>query len=159
MPIFRGMKHWGKIVPVVLLSSLLLAACSDTPLTILNPTGPVASQEAALFWFILAVATFIFVVVEAVLIWSIIRYRERPNSPAPRQIHGNNTIELIWTVVPSLFLFAVLAGTIYTMFGLQNISSTNGSIPEIKVTAVGHQWWWEFDYPNQHLITADTLYI
>ncbi len=61
--------------------------------------------------------------------------------------------------MPSLFLFAVLAGTIYTMFSLQNISSTNGSIPEIKVTAVGHQWWWEFDYPNQHVITADTLYI
>ena len=159
MPIFRGMKHWGKIIPVVLLSSLLFAACGNNPLTTLNPTGPVASQEAGLFWFILSVATFIFVVVEGVLIWSIIRYRERPNSPAPRQIHGNDTIEIIWTVVPSLILFAVLAGTIYTMFGLQNISSTNGSIPEIKVAAVGHQWWWEFDYPNQHVITADTLFI
>jgi cytochrome c oxidase subunit 2 len=159
MPIFRGMKHWGKIIPVVLLSSLLFAACGNNPLTMLNPTGPVASQEAGLFWFILSVATFIFVVVEGVLIWSIIRYRERPNSPAPRQIHGNNTIEIIWTVLPSLFLFAVLAGTIYTMFGLQNISSTNGSIPQIQVRAVGHQWWWEFDYPNQHVVTADTMYI
>ncbi len=159
MPIFRGMKHWGKIIPVVLLSSLLFAACGNNPLTTLDTTGPVASQEAGLFWFILSVATFIFVVVEGVLIWSIIRYRERPNSPAPRQIHGNDTIEIIWTVVPSLILFAVLAGTIYTMFGLQNISSTNGSIPEIKVAAVGHQWWWEFDYPNQHVITADTLFI
>jgi cytochrome c oxidase subunit 2 len=153
------MKHWGKIIPVVLLSSLLFAACGNNPLTTLDTTGPVASQEAGLFWFILSVATFIFVVVEGVLIWSIIRYRERPNSPAPRQIHGNDTIEIIWTVVPSLILFAVLAGTIYTMFGLQNISSTNGSIPEIKVAAVGHQWWWEFDYPNQHVITADTLFI
>jgi cytochrome c oxidase subunit II len=159
MPIFRGMKHWGKIIPVVLLSSLLFAACGGNSPTILSPTGPVASQEAGLFWFILSVATFIFVIVEGVLIWSIIRYRERPNSPAARQIHGNNTVEFIWTVVPSLFLFAVLAGTIYTMFGLQNIPSTNGSIPKINVRAVGHQWWWEFDYPNQHVVTADTLYI
>ncbi len=68
MPIFRGMKHWGKILPVVLLSSLLFAACGNNPLTTLNPTGPVASQEAGLFWFILSVATFIFVVVEGVLI-------------------------------------------------------------------------------------------
>jgi cytochrome c oxidase subunit 2 len=125
----------------------------------LNPTGPVSGQEANLFWFILYVATFIFVLVEAVLIWSIFRYRERPNSPAPRQIHGNNTIEIIWTVVPSIFLFAVLAGTIYTMFNIQNISSTNGSISQIRVSAVGHQWWWEFDYPNQHVINADTLYL
>ena len=159
MPIFRRMKHWGTIIPVVLLSSLLFTACGGNSPTILNPTGPVSVQEANLFWFILYVATFIFVLVEAVLIWSIFRYRERPNSPAPRQIHGNNTIEIIWTVVPSIFLFAVLAGTIYTMLNIQNISSTNGNISQIRVSAVGHQWWWEFDYPNQHVINADTLYL
>lgn len=159
MPIFRRMKHWGIIIPIVLLSSLLFTACGGNSPTILNPTGPVSTQEANLFWFILYVATFIFVLVEAVLIWSIFRYRERPNSPTPRQIYGNNTVEIIWTVVPSLFLFAVLAGTIYTMFNIQNISSTNGSIPQIRVSAVGHQWWWEFDYPNQHVINADTLYL
>jgi cytochrome c oxidase subunit II len=158
MPILRGMKHWGKILPVVLLSSLLFAACGGNSPTILNPTGPVALQEANFFWFILVVATFVFVVVEAVLIWSIIRYRERANTPAPRQTHGNNTIEIIWTIVPSVFLFAVLGGTIYTMFNLTNITST-GSIPSIQVTAVGHQWWWEFDYQNQHVVTADTLYL
>jgi cytochrome c oxidase subunit II len=158
MPIFRGMKHWGKILPVVLLSSLLFAACGGNSPSILNPTGPVAAQQANFFWFILVVATFVFVVVEGVLIWSIIRYRERANTPAPRQSHGNNTIEIIWTIVPSVFLFAVLGGTIYTMFNLTNISST-GSIPSIQVAAVGHQWWWEFDYPNQHVVTADTLYL
>ncbi len=94
MPIFRRMKHWGAIIPVVLLSSLLFTACGGNSPTILNPTGPVAQQEANLFWFILAVATLVFVVVEAVLIWSIIRYRERPNTPAPRQIHGNRWLRL-----------------------------------------------------------------
>jgi cytochrome c oxidase subunit 2 len=153
------MKLWGKILPVVLLSSLLLAACSSDSPTILKPTGPVAAQEANFFWFILVVATFVFVVVEGVLIWSIIRYRERANAPAPAQTHGNTTIEIIWTIVPSVFLFAVLGGTIYTMFNLTNISSTPGSIPSIQITAVGHQWWWEFDYPNQRVVTADTLYL
>jgi len=107
------MKHWGAIIPVVLLSSLLFTACGGNSPTMLNPTGPVAAQEAGLFWFILAVATIVFVAVEAVLIWSIIRYRERPNTPAPRQIHGNNTVEIIWTVAPSIFLFAVLANHLY----------------------------------------------
>src|SRR6059058_1690213 len=158
MPIFRRMKHRGAIIPIVLLSSLLFTACGGNSPTILNPTGPVAAQEAGLFWFILAVATIVFVAVEAVLIWSIIRYRERPNTPAPRQIHGNNTVEIIWTVAPSIFLFAVLAGTIYTMFNLQNISGTSGA-GRLEVQVVGHQWWWEFDYPNQHIVTADTLYV
>src|SRR6266487_1773348 len=156
MPIFRGMKHWGKIIPAVLLSSLLFAACGGNSPTILNPTGPVAAQEANFFWFILVVATFVFVMVEGVLIWSIIRYRERANMPAPRQTHGNNTIEIIWTIVPSVFLFAVLGGTIYTMFGLTSFSSTGRPL---QIRVVGHQWWWEFDYLNENFITADELHI
>jgi cytochrome c oxidase subunit II len=153
MPFFRGKRRRELIVPGVLFSSLLLASC-NSPQTILNPQGPVANSEAGLFWFILWVATFIFVLVEGALIYSIIRFRARANTPEPRQIHGNNTIELIWTVVPSLFLFAVLAGTIYTMFGLQQPPGNH-----LEVKAVGHQWWWEFDYPSQNITTADTLYV
>jgi cytochrome c oxidase subunit 2 len=74
----------------------------------LNPSGPVAHSEANLFWFILVVATIVFVVVESLLIYSIVRFRERPNTPAPVQTHGNNTVEIIWTIVPSFFLFIVL---------------------------------------------------
>ena len=153
-PLFRRMKRWAFVLPLVLLSSLLFASCGNPP-SILIPKGTVASQEAGLFWFILIVATIVFVFVEGWLIFSIVRYRERPNTPQPRQLHGNNTVELIWTIAPSIFLFAVLAGTIYTMFGLQNISG-NG---RIEVQAIGHQWWWEFNYPNDHIVTADTLYI
>jgi cytochrome c oxidase subunit 2 len=157
MPLFRGMKHWGKLLPVMLLSSLLLASCGENSPSILNPSGPVASKEANLFWFILIVATIVFVVVEGLLIYSIVRFRERPNSPMPTQIHGNNTVEIIWTIVPSVFLFIVLVGTIYTMFGLTTFSSSNNRTLEIRV--VGHQWWWEFDYLNEHIVTADELVI
>lgn len=154
MPLFRGMKRWAILIPALLLSALLIAACEPTPQTMMNPAGPVATNELNLFWFILVVATIVFVAVEGWLIFSIIRYRERPNMPNPRQIHGNNTVELIWTIAPSIFLFAVLAGTIYTMFSLQQPAG-----PKLEVRAVGHQWWWEFDYLNQHIVTADTLYV
>ncbi len=156
MPKIRRVKRWATIVSVVLLSSILLAACGENSPSILNPQGPVASKEAGLFWFILIVATIVFVAVEGVLIYSIVRFRERPNAPNPRQIHGNNTIELIWTIAPSLFLFAVLIGTIYTMFNLGNISG-QGRTLEVKVVA--HQWWWEFDYTNDNVVTADELVV
>src|SRR5438105_15087897 len=102
MPFFHGMKRWGKIISVLLLSSLFLAACGENSPSILNPAGPVADRERILFWFILIVATIVFVAVEGVLIYSIFRYRERPNSPTTRQVHANNTIEIIWTVAPSI---------------------------------------------------------
>ena len=156
MPLFRGMKRWGVLLSVLLLSSLLLAACGENSPTILNPAGPVALKESNLFWFILVVATIVFVVVEGLLIYSIVRFRERPNSPAPTQTHGNTTVEIIWTIVPSVFLFVVLVGTIYTMFGLTTFSSTGRPL---QIRVVGHQWWWEFDYLNENFITADELHI
>jgi len=156
MPKFRGVKRWATIVSALLLSSILLAACDQNTPSIINPKGPVADKESGLFWFILVVATIVFVAVEGVLIYSIVRFRERPNSPDPRQIHGNNTIELIWTIAPSLFLFAVLIGTIYTMFNLTHIQG-QGRTLEIKVVA--HQWWWEFDYTNDNIVTADELVV
>lgn len=158
-PLFRRIKRWVPISSAVMLSALLFVACGGNSPTILSPQGPVASQESGLFTFILVVATIVFVAVEGWLIFSIVRYRERPGMPHPRQIQGNNTVEIIWTVVPSIFLFAVLAGTIYTMFNLQNISSINGA-GRLEVKAVGHQWWWEFDYPSLgNITTADTLYV
>lgn len=159
MPKIRKVKRWVIIVSAMLLSSVLLAACGGNSPSILDVHGPVAAKEAGLFWFILAVATFVFVVVEGVLIVSIVRYRERPNSPTPRQLHGNNTIEIIWTVAPSLFLFAVLIGTIYTMFNLSNISATQGPVTSVEITVQGHQWWWEFDYMNERIVTADELVV
>ncbi len=152
IPIFGRIKHGGIIISGILLSSLLFAACGNG--NTLDPQGPVASSEAGLFWFILIVATIVFVAVEGMLIYSIVRYRARPNTPEPRQLHGNDTLEIIWTVAPSLFLFAVLAGTIYTMFQLQQPAGNH-----IEVQAIGHQWWWEFKYPAQNISTADTLYV
>ena len=156
MPLFRGMKRWGVLLSALILSSLLLAACGESSPSVLNTQGPVAAKEAGLFWFILIVATIVFVIVEGLLIYSIVRYRERPGMPAPRQTHGNTNLEIIWTIAPSIFLFAVLIGTIYTMFNLSNISGTGRPV---TVQVVGHQWWWEFNYQNEGFVTADEMRI
>jgi len=155
MPLFRGTKRWVVIVAAMLLSSLLLSACAENSPSVLNTFGPNAATEASLFWFILIVATIVFVAVEGVLLYSIFRYRERSNSPNPKQIHGNTTIEIIWTIAPSIFLFVVLGATIFTMFGLGNLGGGN----KVEVKVVAHQWWWEFDYPSYNIITADSLHI
>src|SRR5579863_5203362 len=138
----------------MLLASFFLAACGEQSPSILNPAGPVARSEEGLFYFILVVATIVFVVVEGWLLLSIALFRDRPNAPVPRQLHGNNTVEIAWTAIPAVFLFAVLGATIYTMFTLY---PTGGQQLQVKVVA--HQWWWEFDYPSYHIVTADTMHI
>jgi cytochrome c oxidase subunit 2 len=131
-----------------------LAGCENSP-SILDPAGPVADSEARLFWIIFGVATVVFVGVTSVLLYSVFRFRARPGGAAPRQIHGNTTIEIAWTIVPSVVLFIVLAVTITTMFTLGQPATSN----TLTVRAIGHQWWWEFQYPDQHIVTADEMYI
>lgn len=153
MPLFRKPGRWLLLVTGLLLASLLLSACGGDA-SILQTAGPIAASESGLFYIILGIATAIFVIVEGLLIFSIVRYRERPGMPNPRQIHGNIRVEALWTIIPAIVLFAVLFVTIQGLFyvSAQPAGST------INVEAVGHQWWWEFYYPDYHVTTADSLY-
>lgn len=159
MPVFRGTKRGLILVVGLFLSSILLAACGEDSPSILNPTGPVAATESGLFWMILWISLIIFVLVEGALVYSIFRFRERPGQPNPYQNHGNMTLELIWTVIPTIVLFIVL---FFTIRGLLQVApeaepAATASQPKISVTAVGHQWYWSFYYESYHVTTADTL--
>jgi cytochrome c oxidase subunit 2 len=93
--------------------------------------------------FLIAVA--IFIVVEGLIIWTVIRYRRKPTDDAlPPQIHGNNIAELVWTVVPTLiviFLFVVSWQTL-------NEVDTTSANPQTKIRAIAGQFQWQFDYLN-----------
>jgi cytochrome c oxidase subunit 2 len=155
---FRAkMRRWAGVALLALLASVVLSACEKSP-SVLDPAGPIATSEANIFWFILGLSTLIFVVVTAVLLYSVFRFRARPDSPAPRQIHGNTKVEIAWTVAPSVILFIVLGITIGTMFALAQPADAN----TVRVRAVAHQWWWEFQYtaPNgQTVDVADELHM
>lgn len=154
MPLFRGKKRWMLPIIGIALCSLLFSACGGNG-SILDTAGPVADRERVLFWVILGIATFIFVGVEGALIYSIVRFRERPGMPNPRQLHGNLTVEIIWTVIPALVLFVVLGFTIQTLFAVAAQPAGNA----VQVEAIGHQWWWEFYYPDYKITTADSLVV
>src|SRR5579883_3267589 len=113
-------------VTASILAAIFLSACGGNATT-LETHGPIAGQERTLFYIILAIATVVFVGVEGALVYSIIRFRERPGMPNPRQIHGNLTIEMIWTAVPAIILFITLGFTIQTLFAV-DAAPTSGSM-------------------------------
>lgn len=157
-PLFRGTKRWTPLVVGALLSPVLLTACGENSPSILNTAGPVAESESFVFWAILVIATIVFVGVEGMLIYSIVKFRERPGMANPRQVHGNLKLEFAWTVIPMLILFIVL---FYTIRGLFQVAPD--AMPQtadtVTVEAVGHQWWWEFYYPKYNITTADTMHV
>jgi cytochrome c oxidase subunit 2 len=134
--------------------ALLLAACAKTPQTVLDPQGPQAEKVNKLFTLVWPVALLFFVIVEGMIIVAVVRFRHRPNSAEPAQIHGNMVLEIGWTALPALILAVLAVPTIGTLFDLSH--EPKGAL---KVDVIGHQWWWEYSYPGLNVVTANELHI
>lgn len=151
-------------IPLVALLALLLASCAnDLPQSSLNPKGEEAEQIDQLWQLVLALATFVFVVVNAALLFAIIRFRRRKGDTSePKQIHGNTKLEITWTILPAVVLAVLAVPTVQTLFDLR-AQATGDDVLTVRVT--GHQWWWEFEYPDfvtddgRILTTANELHI
>jgi len=154
MPVFRRTKRGLLVLIGLLLSSILFAACSE-PASILDTAGPVADWERLMFYVIMVLAVIVFVGVDGALIYAIVRFRGRPDSPNPRQLHGNMTLELLWTSIPSVLLLVLLVTTIGILVRVAPEAEPSG--PRLNVTAIGHQWYWSFYYDDYHFETADSL--
>lgn len=129
------------------------AALADTP-SPLKPVSPGATAISDLFWFFLILAGIIFVAVEAALFYAVFRYRQRPGH-APATFHGNNRLEIAWTAAPVALLAIIFFLTLKTM----SAATATGAADPIEVDVVGHQWWWEFDYPREKIVTAGELHL
>ena len=138
----------------------LLAACTpDNAQSTFGTAGPIAEDQANLFIFIFWIAAVVFVLVEGAVIYVSIRYRRRSDSDKlPHQTHGNTKLEITWTIIPAIILIAVAIPTLSQIWGQQSgVPTDQGEV--LNVEAIGHQWWFEFRYPDHEIITANELHI
>ena len=132
-------------VVVVLIALVAAVFLSGAGSSLFPPSA--ATTEArdvrGLYNIVFGIAVAIFVVVEALIVWSIIRYRRRPGDDVlPPQTHGNNLVEVIWTLIPTvivLFLFVISWQTLNTVDALS-------AKPDIRIHAVAGQFQWKFEY-------------
>src|SRR5207245_523843 len=111
-----------------------------------------------LSFLVLAIVTFIFVVVAGVTVYAILRYRRRPGDDGrdPPQVYGSTQIELAWTVVPFLIVIILFLTTTRYIFAIERPAATRDTV---EVTGVGNQWWWEIRYPQLGIVTANELHV
>jgi cytochrome c oxidase subunit II len=143
---------------VVLLVALVLAVLLSGAGRALYPPDAAtdhAHDVRGLYDIVFALAVAIFLVVEGLIVWSILRYRRKPTDvDLPPQTHGNNLVEIIWTVIPTaivLFLFAISYDT------LVKVDAVSAD-PNIRVHAVAGQFQWKFEYldaTNKVVATQD----
>jgi cytochrome c oxidase subunit 2 len=167
--------HW-KIRPRQLASvlgllglALAIAACGSYgksyPNSPFNNTTEFNTEIKSLWDTIFFWGTFVFVLVEAILLYTIFRFRRRSDADEPKHVHGNTTLEIMWTIAPAVILTFIASPTVRTIFRTQARAVPNA----LQVEVVGHQWWWEFRYPQytqpgaagrvDTLVTANDLYL
>ena len=167
--------HWKirprQLASVAIVAGLALAigACGsygqNYPNSTFNPTTEFNTHIKSLWDTLLFWGTLVFVFVEAILIYTIIKFRRRSESDEPKHIHGNTTLEIMWTVAPAIILAIIGIPTVKTIFLTQAKAVPNA----LQVEVIGHQWWWEFRYPQytqqsptgrtDTLVTANDLYL
>ncbi len=130
----------------------------DVPQNSLDPAGPIAEKVDSLFWLVFWIATAVFVIVSLALVFAVLRFRERKGRPRQaRQLHGNTRLEIAWTILPAVVLAVIAVPTISTLFDIRSAPAPEDDALEIEV--IGHQWWWEFRYPEYGITTANEMHI
>ncbi|USG64930.1 cytochrome c oxidase subunit II [Brevibacillus ruminantium] len=152
------MKSWQQSWRQLFLFGLLalaLSGCGKEELSALTPQGPVAAMQFDLMKLTASIMIGVFIVVVLILTYVLIRFRKRPGQEGiPKQVEGSHTLEIIWTVIPFLLLIIMAVPTVTTGFTLGKEYNSEEAL-QVRVTA--HQFWWEFEYPDLGVATAQDL--
>jgi cytochrome c oxidase subunit II len=135
----------------------LAAGPSPTP-SLLSPDSTPAHDIYKLSIFVMSICAAIFVVVFSLILYAAFKFRARPadDGHEPPQIYGSNQVELAWTVIPILIVVVLFLASARVIHAVEDATFPPNAI---EVTAIGHQFWWEFQYPGYGFITANELHV
>jgi cytochrome c oxidase subunit 2 len=138
-------------------ASAVTLGSPDIP-SIFSPASTPADSIYHLSLFVLETCFVIFAVVFSLLVYSVVKFRRRPGDDGrePAQIYGSNQVELAWTVIPIVIVVVLFLASARVIHAVEDYRFPPNTT---EVTAVGHQFWWEFQYPQQGFITANELHV
>jgi len=151
---------------LVLVAGILFAArlCVASPPghnrvpSIFDPQSTNAESLYHLSNFVLAITGLIFAVVFSLLVYAIVKFRNRAEGAGcePTQVYGSTQIELAWTVIPILIVVVLFLTTARVIHAIQDAARPAKAV---AVSVIGHQFWWEFRYPALGVVTANELHV
>jgi cytochrome c oxidase subunit II len=143
------------LTALLLIGLAATAGAQQYPNTTFNYTTDLNEATTHLWDSLIFWATIVFVIVEIGILYIIFKYKARPNTPEPKHVHGHTTLEIAWTAIPAVILAFIAVPTVKTIFMTQAKAPANA----LQVEVIGHQWWWEFRYPEYGITTANELYL
>ena len=147
--------RWLTPALALLLAASLSACNSFAPNTIFGAHSEFGHSVDILTRRLLYLGVLVFILVETLLVIILVKFRDKDGTREAKQIHGHTTLEIGWTLVPAVILAFIAVPTIKTIFETQAKAMPNA----LQVEVIGHQWWWEFRYPQYGVVTANELYL
>jgi cytochrome c oxidase subunit 2 len=96
---------------------------------------------------IVIITAFVF----ALMAWIVIRYNKKRN-PVPSKTTHNTMLEVIWTVVPVIILLIIAVPSFRLLYYTDRVEDA-----DMTLKAIGHQWYWSYEYPDHGDFTFDAL--
>ena len=117
-----------------------------------RPTAPLSTKS--LYDFVFYIALVIFLLVEGLIVYSAFRYRRKPgDDELPPQTHGNNLVEIVWTLIPT-----VIVGVLFVL-SWQTLNVVDATVKtDVHVRAVAARFQWSFEYLDGPAADAPVLF-
>ena len=173
---FSGMENWRKgLVAQMKLRDGFYGACMAMTALLLSARGAFAEdigiakpweigfQKASspvmdqIEWFhnvvLLSVAVGIVILVLGLMLYCFIRFNARSN-PNPSRTTHNTLIEILWTVIPAIILIVIAVPSLKLLYFADRTPN-----PDLTVKAIGNQWFWTYEYPDQGDFSFDSVLV
>lgn len=158
----KRLAKW-RLFSLFAIMTLILSGCGEPFLSTLRPAGEVAKSQYDLMLLSTAIMVGVIVVVTLIFLIVIFKFR-RKDDRIPKQVEGSHTLEIIWTVIPIILLLILAVPTVTSTFKLADVSpmeivDEDGNREVLVVNVRANLYWWEFEYPDQKIVTGQDLVV
>jgi len=158
----KRLAKW-RMISMLAIMTLILSGCGEPFLSTLRPAGEVAKEQFDLMMLSAAIMVGVIIVVTLIFVIVVVRFRRKDNR-IPKQVEGSHKLEIIWTVIPIILLLILAVPTVASTFKFADVSEMDKKNEEGKTDALvvnvrASLYWWEFEYPNQEIITSQDLVV
>lgn len=153
----------GRLLFLFAVLTLVLSACGQPHLSTLQPAGEVAQKQFDLMVLSTIIMVGVIAIVSVIFIIVLVKFR-RKDEKIPKQVEGNHTLEIIWTVIPILLVLILAVPTVTATFKFADVGEMDEKNEEGKTDALvvnvrANLYWWEFEYPNDEIVTSQELVV
>lgn len=161
----KGLKKW-RLFSLLTALMVFLSGCGEEHLSTLTPAGQVGRDQLDLMLLSTGIMVLVIVVVMIVYILAIVKFRRSKvgEHVIPKQVEGSHKLELIWTIVPIILLLILTVPTVVSTYKLADVSGMDtvdakGNKTAVTVNVKANLYWWEFEYPDLGIVTAQELVV